>query len=539
MNVTFYTFPLYLNTLAVYWQTKVELVGCVIIIFLLITWCRIKWNRRFIDRFAAKIPGPPSYPLIGSGLEFIGTPQDIMEKFIKLNERYGPEPYKIWLGSTFVLNVMKPEDIQTILNNSNALERGKLFNTLSDVFGDGLLTAAVPKWKLRRRIISPFFNTSNINTLLTIFNEKSASFISDLRKELKNSESFDMRDYVYSVSVDVICETALGYHIGTQDKDKSEFLYSVLKIADIICARIINPWLCSDFIFNIYGKIKGFNKIYENVFKFPDKIIKEKKFQYAQRKKTNFSSLNLTRNEKEQRKVLLDVLLELNDKGTNLSNKDLRDEVLSVIFGGMEIISITICFCILMLAIHEDVQDKVYDEIYQIMGDGDRIVTIEDTIKFVYMEQCIKETLRLYPVAPMILRELRDDVKISNYIIPKGTTVNISLIGTHHLQELYPNPWEYNPDNFDPEKVAKLHKNSFIAFGDGLRNCIGEKYAMLLMKVLLSTFLRNYSVHTKCKMSDIKLKIELMMKSVHGYQVMIRPRDSKPTFKVKCNEKNG
>lgn len=143
-------------------------------------------------------------------------------------------------------------------------------------------------------------------------------------------------------------------------------------------------------------------------------------------------------------------------------------------------------------------KDKVYDEIYQVMGDGDQTVTIEDTVKFVYLEQCIRETLRLYPVGPIILRRLLDDVKISkrmlcccekwtftnnclfffsllaNYTIPKGTTVIIPPIATHHLPELYPNPWSFNPNNFDPEQVAKRHKYSFIAFSGGPRGCIGK-----------------------------------------------------------------
>ncbi|XP_050545276.1 cytochrome P450 4C1-like isoform X3 [Daktulosphaira vitifoliae] len=530
MNVTFYTSLAYSNPLCVFWQTKVELVGYVIIIFLSITWCRIKWNRRLIDRFAAKIPGPPSYPLIGSLLEFRGTSQDLVAKMIKLNEQYGPEPCKIWLGSSLALYVMKPEDIQIILNNSNALDKGKFFKFFSGAFGEGLSTAAVPKWKLHRRIISPFFNNSHISTFLSVFNEKSVALICNLQKELNNTESFDIYGYVFTISVDGVCETSLEYNHDVQDNEKTEFLDSMTKFTELVTMRITMPWLYPDFIFNIYGKFTGLNQIYEKLFKFPNKIIKEKKFQYAQKKKTSHSSLNLTKNEKKQRKTLLDVLLEINNEEANFSNKDLRDEVLTVIFGGVESTTITTSFCILMLAIHQDIQDKVYDEIYQIMGEGDRIVTIEDTVKFVYLEQCIKETLRLYPLGAVFMRYLQDDVKIRNYTIPKDTTVIISPIGTHHLPELYPNPWKYNPDNFNPEKVAKRHKYSFIAFGGGPRNCIGEKYAMLFIKVLLSTFLRNYSVHTKCKMSDIKLKFDFIMKSVHGYQVTIRPRERKPTY---------
>ncbi|XP_050545258.1 cytochrome P450 4C1-like isoform X1 [Daktulosphaira vitifoliae] len=532
MNVTFYTSSENSKPLDVFWQTKSELVSYAIILLLLIIWFRIKWNRRFIDRFAAKIPGPPSYPLIGSGLEFVGTSQNVMENFIKLNNQYGPEPFKIWLGSSLALNVTKPEDLQIILNNSNAFDRGKLAKIMSAVFGEGLITASVPKWKIHRRIISPFFNTSSINKCLPIFNENSASFILNLQKELRNSESFNIWDYVNSVSVNSICEAALGYHRDEEDDDKSEFFYLVTKITERVNARLNKPWLYPDFIFSIYGKITGLNQMYENLYKFPNKIIKERKSQYAQRKKTNHSSLNLTNNEEKQKPVFLELLLELNDEGAYFLNNDLRDEVLTMMIAGSETISITICFCILMLAIHQDIQDKVYDEIYQVMGESDRKVRIEDTVKFVYLEQCIKETIRMYPVAPVIMRYLQDDVKMSNYTIPKDTTIFIPIIVTHHLPELYPNPWEYNPDNFDPENVAKRHKYSFIAFSGGPRNCIGEKYAMLLMKVLLSTFLRNYSVHTKCKMTDIKLKFELSLKNADGYQVTIRSRNTKSTYKV-------
>ncbi|XP_050545260.1 cytochrome P450 4C1-like isoform X3 [Daktulosphaira vitifoliae] len=531
MNVTFYTSPAYSHTLS-NWQTKTEMVSYVTILLLVIIWCRIKWNRRFIDRFAAKIPGPPSYPIIGSGLEFVGTSHDVMNNFIKLNEQYGPEPFKIWLGSSLALNVTKPEDLQIILNNSNAFDRGKLAELMSSAFGEGLITAPIPKWKVNRRIISPFFNTSSINKFMSIFNKKNATFILNLQKELGDSETFDIWNYVNSVSVNSICEAALGYHHDAQDKNISEFIDSMKKITEQINVRLIKPWLYPDFIFNIYGKFTGLNQLYENLFKFPEKIIKERKSQYAQRKKTNHSSLNLTNNEEKQRPIFLDLLLELNDEGANFSNKYLRDEVVTMMIAGSETISINVCFCILMLAIYQDIQDKVYNEIYQIMGESDRIITIEDTVKFVYLEQCIKETLRLYPVTPIIVRYLQDDVKISNYTIPKDTTIFIPIIVTHRLAELYPNPLEYNPDNFDPEKVVNRHKYSFIPFSDGPRNCIGQKYAMLLMKVLLATFLRNYSVHTKYKMSDIKLKFELSIKNADGYQVTIRPRDRKPIYKI-------
>lgn len=64
-------------------------------------------------------------------------------------------------------------------------------------------------------------------------------------------------------------------------------------------------------------------------------------------------------------------------------------------------------------------QEKVYDEIYNVLGDSDQTITIEDTTKLVYLEQVLRETLRLYPVGPLLLRQLQDDVKIGEQIKKK------------------------------------------------------------------------------------------------------------------------
>ncbi|XP_050525049.1 cytochrome P450 4C1-like isoform X2 [Daktulosphaira vitifoliae] len=458
-----------------------------------------------------------------------------MEKLIQLTEKFGSEPFKVWLGSSLAVILSNPEDLEIIFNSSKAFEKDQIYNFLIDILGEGLGTAPVNKWKQHRKIITPIFNTSFINQLLPIFNKKTSIFIRNLQKELGKTETFDIFDYIISSSIDTICETSMGYNCNTLSDDKYVFSNAIKDGTKVICSRMCKPWLYPNFIFNIYAKITGWHQIHKKCHELPDQIIKKKKIEYIQRK--TFENKTV-KNETKRLKVFLDILLELNDQGANFSDKDLKDQVLTMMTAGSETSALTISFCILMLAIHQDIQDKVYNEIYEVMGNGDQTLTIEDTVKFVYLEQCIKETIRLYPIFPIILRRAQENIKITNHIIPKGTTIVIPSIGTHHLSEFYPKPWEFNPENFDPENVAKRHKYSFIGFSGGPRNCIGMKYAMLSMKVTLSTFLRNYSVHTGCKMSDIKLKFEVLMKSVYGYPVTIRPRVRTPSYQLKLKKKN-
>ncbi|XP_025415552.1 cytochrome P450 4C1-like isoform X2 [Sipha flava] len=486
-------------------------------------WCYYKWNRKDINRFAAKLKGPPSYPIIGSGLEFLGTPQQVMESFKKITEEYGPEPFKFWIGTSFGVTIFKPADLQIVLNNSKCLEKSNFYKLFKNALGEGLLCAPVDKWRLHRRIISPLFNSSLMKQFFPIFHEKNENLMKKLSIEVGKTQPFDLWDYIAPINLETICQTMMGYNLNTQLNIGTEFVHSMKIVSELNVMRIYKPWLYPDIIFRIYRKCIGMQNIYKDLHKLPDQVIKEKKETYAQKKITNRTdALDDSFNG-----VFLDKLLALNEAGANFSNEELRDEVVTMMSAGTETSAVTICFCLLLLAIHQDIQDKVYEEIYEVLGENDELITFEDTYKLKYLEKVLKETLRLYPTGPVFLRELQGDIKISssNYVLPKGTTCIISPMITHHNPELYPNPWLFNPDNFNSENVMKRHKYSFIPFSSGPRNCLGSTYAMLSMKVLVSTFLRNYSVHTDTKLSDIKLKMDILLRSVHGYPVTIRSRD--------------
>ncbi|KAF0760023.1 cytochrome P450 4C1-like [Aphis craccivora] len=515
-------------------MTSTELTAYAVISFIVVLWCHYKWNRRHFERVASKMTGPPSYPIIGSGLEFIGTPQQVMERIIKLFEIYGSEPFKMWLGTSLGVTISKPEDVQIILNSSKALEKDQFYKFFKNTVGEGLFSAPVHKWRRHRRLITPVFNANLLDQFFPVFNEKNRILTRNLKKELGKTKPFDLWDYIADTTLDIICQTAMGYNLDTQLNKESEFAEALTKASELDSMRIYKPWLYPDIIFSMYGKLTGLHKVYKTLHKLPNQVIKEMKETYAQRKMENkTNTIDVNDDDKKRLKVFLDTLLDLNEAGANFSDEELRDEVVTMMIGGSETSAITVCFCLLMLAIHPEIQDKVYDEIFEVLGDGDQTITIEDTVKLVYLEQCIRETLRLYPIGPLLLRQLQDDVKIfsGDHKLPKGTTCIISPICTHHIPELYPDPWSYNPDNFDAENVNKRHKYSFIAFSGGPRGCLGSKYAMLSMKVLVSTFLRNYSVHTDIKLSDIKLKLDLLMRSANGYPVTIQPRDRRPTYK--------
>lgn len=156
-----------------------------------------------------------------------------------------------------------------------------------------------------------------------------------------------------------------------------------------------------------------------------------------------------------------------------------------------------------------------------------RDCTFADTLEMQYLERVIKETLRLYPPVPIIARKVNEDVRLASgsYTIPKGTTVVLATYAVHRRPDCYENPDKFDPDNFLPERVSKRHYYSYVPFSAGPRSCVGRKYAMLMLKVLLSTLVRKFEIHSNVDEAQFQLQGDIILKLANGFKVVLTTRE--------------
>lgn len=130
--------------------------------------------------------------------------------------------------------------------------------------------------------------------------------------------------------------------------------------------------------------------------------------------------------------MLIDQLLELYFTG-KLDEKIIRDQVETIVIAGNETTALSLSYIILLLAMHPDIQDKVFNELHEIFDDQDEMIAYEHIQRMPYLDRVIKEGMRLLPVVPFIMRTARMDTPIGDCIIPKDAFILISIFNLHRV----------------------------------------------------------------------------------------------------------
>lgn len=160
---------------------------------------------------------------------------------------------------------------------------------------------------------------------------------------------------------------------------------------------------------------------------------------------------------------------------------------------------------LLLLAIHTDVQEKLYKQVSSVLNSSGNRVTETEMAQMPYLEQIIKESLRILPVLPYIYRETSAPLKLKKFTVPAGSNLLIRIYDLHVNEKNWgDDAKDFNPDRFEPCRIANINSHAFVPFASGPRMCPGYKHSYILMKVMLSRLIMEYKLTTDIKFNDIE-----------------------------------
>lgn len=519
-----------------------------------------KLSRRHLYELAERIPGPKGLPIIGNLLDLMGTSHSVFRTVIHMSEQFN-EIIKIWIGPKLTVFLADPRDVEIILSSQVLIDKSSEYEFFKPWLGDGLLISSGHKWRSHRKLIAPTFHLNVLKSFIDLFNENSRHVVQKLNKEV--GKTFDAHDYMSEATVEILLETAMGVSKDTQDKSGYEYAMAVMKMCDILHLRHRSVLLRNNWLFKMTKHAQNQFKLLGIIHGLTKKVIRNKKAAFKEGTrgslaKTSINTVEMNKNSskvtsveglsfgqssglkddldvddndvgEKKRLAFLDLLLESAENGALISDKEIKEQVDTIMFEGHDTTAAGSSFFLSVMGIHQDIQDKVVEELYGIFGDSERPATFQDTLEMKYLERCLMETLRMFPPVPIIARNIKQDLKLASgdYTVPAGTTVVVATFKLHRNEKLYPNPDVFDPDNFLPERQANRHYYAFVPFSAGPRSCVGRKYAMLKLKILLSTILRNYRVFSDMKEKDFKLQGDIILKREEGFQIRLEPRKMK------------
>lgn len=431
-----------------------------------------------------ELPGPKGLPLIGNLHEITFT--DLHNHFEKWANEYG-NVYKVKLGPSNITVVTKPEIIQEILKArpKEFIRMQKMDKILRAEGVHGVFNAEGEEWKIHRRIIAKGLDVKHqqqfFPSMLTVVERlyKKMGVISD------SNESYCIQEDLLRFTVDVTTTLAFGIEMNTLEQEGGVIQEHLDKLFPMIFKRINEPFP----LYKIYKtkKDREFDKAVKEVDKLIDVFI-----QTGRERLKNHPELN------ENPSNLLESIILAAEEENVFEDKDIKGNLLTLLMAGEDTTAHSLAWAVYFLGQYPKVQEKLHQEAAQILAHESFLTSYSKLSELPYTEAVINESIRLKPVAPLLIFQPTKDVEIENYIFKKGSRVFTQFRLGSTSDTYFTNAQSFMPERWlKDHSVAKcpMHNlDAYTPFGSGPRFCPGKNLAMLEMKLILTMLMKNFTI---------------------------------------------
>lgn len=424
------------------------------------------------------------------------------QKYLKLLNKFARKggdivPVRLGFKQAFLLN--HPDYITQVLSDRDLFPKF-LITSRSDVYdfvGEGLFNSEWDYWFHQRRKIQPMFHYQ----LIAAYSKVTVTYTESLLKTWQDGETRDVYKDMISLTSKIVMKTILNIELSEEEAkniahaahESIHWIESQRRL--FFLRREIREW------FNIPQKIR-----YKQAIQAMDKSI----YNIIYQRRKNAVVTN----------DLLSKLMEIRDEadGSCMSDKQIRDEVATLILAGHETTTNALSWTWMLLSQHLEVQAKLRTEL-QVVLDG-RSPTVEDIPRLQYTEMVIKEAMRLYPPVPILVRVASKDCKIGSYSVAAKSDILISQWTMHRHPRYFEEPDLFKPERWASNLEKQLPKGVYFPFGDGPHICIGKGFAMMEAVLLLATIAQKFQLRLVPNFSIVP-QFSLTLRPKHGIKVVL------------------
>jgi cytochrome P450 len=368
-----------------------------------------------------------------------------------------------WLHVYFLNH---PDLIEEVLvrNYKNFL-KDRVIRNSRWFFGEGLLTNEGDSWLRQRRLSQPAFHRERVSSYATIM----TSYTQQMLAHWQDGETLDIHREMMRLTLQIVVRALFNV-----EAEETAEISSALNL--------------------IMSNTTGIRILFPPIARYlPTPRMISFRRAVARMDHTVYSIIAQHRDNKIDSGDLLSMLISARDEdGSRMSDRQLRDEVLTFLIAGHETTALTLTWTWHLLAQHPAVERKLHQELDSLLGG--RVPEFSDLPALTYTERVIRESMRLYPPAWSLARTVISDFELRGYRIPAGANVVMSQWIMHRNPTYFADPQTFDPDRWSPEKAQKLPRFAYFPFGGGPRQCIGSSFAMMEATLLLATIAQSFQL---------------------------------------------
>jgi cytochrome P450 len=373
----------------------------------------------------------------------------------------------------FVVHLLyHPDHIKYVLQENNRnYWKGNLVGRVKPLIGEGLFTSEGDFWLRQRRLAQPAFHHQRIDSFATIMSTAGSRMLEGWETAAAAGTPIDLMEQASRVTLRIVGQALFGIDL-------------IGESAGVGRAMLVALQFVSEEAFSLFP----------SVLMLPTPRNLRFRRARAELDRVVLGIIEHRRRSAASGDDLLAMMMEARDADTDegMSDRQLRDEIMTFVLAGHETTAVTVAWACLLLAQHPEVGDRLRQEVSTVLSG--RPPALADLPRLELTRRVIDETLRLYPPVAVISRETFAPDEIDGYAIPAKSGVMMSPYVTHRHPAFWLDPERFDPDRFTPEKIAARPRFAYFPFGGGPRLCIGNEFALMEAQILLAMIVQRYRV---------------------------------------------